>query len=223
MGRNGLLMYVFSTMILALHCVVAGDFSGLNFVDPYGPPQVQGEPSQPASTIILADSFENFKDTAPGVKGLCWAPKAPPSDAVPVLRSIPPAFAGGFGALSIEFWMKLDGPTLPNLSTILQAPGFHIMIGNDGTNATLDCSFVEAYSGVYIGFVPISFNFGPPDGLWHHYAITFDCRTTAFYKDGAVINRTWQGNMANVIGPMSDGRNVPDLNDIELGASMTAI
>src|SRR5205814_10599914 len=95
LGKRHLLVSLVGPIILALPNLTAGDFSGLNFADPYGTPAVQGEPSQPASSILFTDTFDNMKDTAPGVKGQCWNPRYPFPDAQPYFHAIPPALSGG--------------------------------------------------------------------------------------------------------------------------------
>ncbi len=145
--------------VIMLENSIASEFSQLSFVDPFPAPQTQGEPSQPAESIVFTESFDGMNESTAGIRNNAWIPSASPTDTIPLVHAVPAALTAGFPALSIEFWMKMTVGALPNsVGTIIHGPGWRIGMGNDGTNATMSINIVEAKQGIFYryGF------------YWHH-------------------------------------------------------
>jgi hypothetical protein len=187
------------------------------FADPFPPAEHPGEFCQPAESVVFQESFEKVSSSVPGVVGNAW--KGRPEDKLPIVYPLPEKLRKPPTALSIEWWMKLEAGTRPN-GTLIHGPGWKISFSwNEGEFGTLHVKFQEAKQGAWIGAVGPDMALTRPDGQWHHYAATFDLHTTTLYVDSEIVRRNWEGNNAEEIGPMADGSNETDRNDIAIGGN----
>ncbi|HMJ90757.1 MAG TPA: CARDB domain-containing protein [Candidatus Acidoferrum sp.] len=190
-----------------MHVFAAANFKALPFTDPFPQATTPGVMaySQPASTVILS---ENNLST------------------LPITRQ-PVGMSSGFGAITIEWWMKQkpgSGSITSNPhGTIVHGPGFAVNADWQwgGGPGSIVINLSQNKGGQYAGnrgaVIPLPYS----DEQWHHYVVTYDLRTVRTYFDGELLEQKWLDNNADRLGPYEDDSFTIKSSVIEIGGGVT--